>query len=163
MKKYEAIPLTGGQMKRLPKTPAGKIDLRSKQYKVLKEAYENQQHRREHNAVESEAALDVTHREPPKGGQGSRGTYVPMEYATAKLKANHRQVGGDHYKGLGIEPWDVEQAWMTHEQFQGFLLGSAISYLARFNIEGQDGKGGIKDVKKAHHYLEKLIEVTEGV
>jgi len=77
------------------------------------------------------------------------------------LSANKYMVGGSHYKELGVEPWDAMEAWMTPEQFQGFLLGSAIGYLARFNTTGNPSKGGVQDLKKAAHYIQKLIEVEE--
>jgi hypothetical protein len=70
--------------------------------------------------------------------------------------------GGTHYKELGVEPWDAMEAWMTPEQFQGFLLGSAIGYLARFNTTGNPSKGGVTDIKKAAHYLQKLIEIADA-
>ena len=38
----------------------------------------------------------------------------------------------------------------------GFLRGNAIKYLARC-----DDKGGLEDLKKARHYLDKLIECHE--
>lgn len=76
--------------------------------------------------------------------------------------ADATQVGGTHYKSLKVEPWAAMEAWMTPEQFQGFLLGSAIAYLARFNTEGVPGKGGLQDVKKAAHYCHKLAEVMEA-
>jgi hypothetical protein len=44
------------------------------------------------------------------------------------------------------------QAWMTPEQFVGFLRGNVIKYMAR-------DKNGVEDLKKAKHYLEKLLEV----
>lgn len=70
------------------------------------------------------------------------------------MSADESQVGGDHYKKLGIhQPWNVLQAWMTPEEFRGYLKGSAISYLARCN-----DKGGVEDLKKARHFLDKLIE-----
>lgn len=77
------------------------------------------------------------------------------------MKANDYMHGGTHYKQLGVEPWDAMEAWMTPEQFQGFLLGSAIGYLARFNTIGNPAKGGVTDIKKAAHYLQKLIELQE--
>jgi hypothetical protein len=46
---------------------------------------------------------------------------------------------------------------MSKEQFVGFLRGNAIKYLARC-----DDKGGLMDLKKARHYLDKLIELQEG-
>lgn len=74
------------------------------------------------------------------------------------MNADERQVGGHHYKVLKVQPWDAMEAWMTKEQFAGFLLGSAIAYLARVNTIGITGKGGVEDIEKAKHYLEKLIE-----
>ena len=68
-----------------------------------------------------------------------------------------RQVGGDHYLNLGIQPWDAMRAWMTPEEFQGFLRGNVIKYTARFRA-----KGGIEDLRKAMHYLENLISELEG-
>lgn len=71
-------------------------------------------------------------------------------------RADDLQVGGDHYKNMGVQPWKAMESWMTPEQFAGFLRGNAIKYLARC-----DAKGGIDDVKKAKHYIEKLIEVRD--
>lgn len=67
-----------------------------------------------------------------------------------------KQVGGDHYKRKSIQPWDAMQAWQTHEQFVGFLHGNAIEYIARYA-----SKGGIEDLRKAIHYLQKLIDTLE--
>ena len=68
--------------------------------------------------------------------------------------ADRGQVGGDHYKNKAIQPWDAMRSWMSHEQYKGFLRGCAIKYLARC-----DDKGGIQDLLKARHYLDKLIEL----
>lgn len=64
------------------------------------------------------------------------------------------QVGGNHYCSKSIQPWDAMEVWMTPEQFRGFLRGNAIKYLARC-----DDKGGMEDIRKADHYLDKLLEV----
>lgn len=74
--------------------------------------------------------------------------------------ARNRQVGGDHYCNMGVQPWDAMQVWLTPEQFSGFLLGNTIKYLARLNTKAP-GKGGLPDLRKAMHYLEKLIEMEE--
>lgn len=66
------------------------------------------------------------------------------------------QVGGDHYKGSAVQPWAAMEAWMSHEEFCGFLRGNAIKYLARCNK-----KGGVEDLKKARHYIDKLVETIE--
>jgi hypothetical protein len=68
--------------------------------------------------------------------------------------AREYQLGGSHYTNKDIQPWDAMQSWMTEEQFKGFLMGNVIKYIARF----QD-KGGVLDLQKCKHYLDKLIEV----
>jgi hypothetical protein len=70
------------------------------------------------------------------------------------MSANDMQVGGEHYQSKTIQPWDAMEAWMTPEQFKGFLWGNVIKYVARW----QD-KGGVEDLRKARHYMDKLIEV----
>jgi len=69
-------------------------------------------------------------------------------------RADDLQIGGDHYKNMGVQPWKAMESWMTPEQFAGFLRGNAIKYLARC-----DAKGGLDDIKKARHYIDKLVEV----
>lgn len=67
--------------------------------------------------------------------------------------ANEKQISGDHYKKYGnLQPWDVVIQWNM-----GYLDGTALKYLARWK-----DKGGIDDLKKAIHFIEKLIEVTEA-
>lgn len=76
------------------------------------------------------------------------------------MSASDYQVGGNHYKELQVQPWDAMEDWMTTEQFQGYLLGNAIKYLSRFNADAP-GKGGVADLKKARHYLDRMIESME--
>lgn len=63
--------------------------------------------------------------------------------------ANNTQVGGDHYKSQAIQPWD----FIVSNNI-GFLAGNVIKYVTRF-----EKKNGVEDLKKARHYLDKLIEV----
>lgn len=77
------------------------------------------------------------------------------------MSANDTQEGGNHYKEMKVQPWDAMEAWLSPAQFRGFLIGSAIAYLARVNTKGVEGKGGMQDIKKARHYLDKLIELEE--
>ena len=65
------------------------------------------------------------------------------------MKANDHQVGGSHYKDRAIEPWDYIIA-----NDIGFLEGNVVKYVTRYKE-----KNGIKDLEKARHYLDKLIEV----
>jgi hypothetical protein len=73
-------------------------------------------------------------------------------------KARDTQVGGDHYIRLKVTHFDAVEAWLTPEQAKGHYLGCAIKYLTRYNATSP-GKGGLPDVQKAAHYLEKLIEL----
>ncbi|MDW8337491.1 MAG: DUF3310 domain-containing protein [Tepidimonas sp.] len=72
------------------------------------------------------------------------------------MSARQRQIGGDHYVTKAIQPWDAMQSWMSHEAFVGYLQGNVIKYLARYR-----DKGGVEDLKKAAHYLQRLIEEEE--
>ena len=63
--------------------------------------------------------------------------------------ANTIQHGGQHYKALAIQPWD----YITSNDI-GFLEGNAIKYLTRWRQ-----KGGLEDVRKARHYIDKLLEI----
>jgi hypothetical protein len=73
------------------------------------------------------------------------------------MKAKQRQVGGDHYANKAVQPWDAMESWMSTEEFAGYLRGNAIKYLARCN-----DKGGVEDIRKAQHYIEKLLEVVNA-
>lgn len=73
------------------------------------------------------------------------------------MSANTVQVGGSHYASKAVQPWEAMEAWATPEEFAGHLRLTAIKYLARCN-----DKGGIEDIKKARHYLDKLVEVLES-
>jgi hypothetical protein len=66
--------------------------------------------------------------------------------------ANAKQIDGAHYKKLKIQPWDYIVANNIP-----YLEGSAIKYLTRWR-----DKGGIQDLQKAQHFVEKLIEVAKA-
>jgi hypothetical protein len=70
------------------------------------------------------------------------------------------QVGGDHYLGMGVQPWDAMRAWLTADQYEGFLLATTIKHLSRYNAQVA-GKGGMTDLRKAQHYLARLVEFEE--
>lgn len=70
-----------------------------------------------------------------------------------KQLASETQIGGDHYRSKDIQPWTAMESWMTAEEFEGFLRGNVIKYIARYK-----DKDGVKDVLKARHYLERLLE-----
>jgi hypothetical protein len=64
------------------------------------------------------------------------------------------QVGGTHYKALGVQPWDVIDTWPL-EQRIGFYRGNALKYLMRMGSKDET----VQEIKKAAHYTQKLIEV----
>ena len=70
--------------------------------------------------------------------------------------ANDLQIGGQHYKDMGIQPWAVMEAVLTHDEFVGFLKGNVIKYAMR------QGKKDSDDANKARHYAVKLAEVQRG-
>ena len=65
------------------------------------------------------------------------------------MGANEVQVGGSHYKDFKYETWDVIHDWKL-----GYFDGNAVKYLSRWRR-----KGGVDDLRKAKHYIEKLIEL----
>lgn len=67
------------------------------------------------------------------------------------MSANERQVGGDHYKGASMEHWDFVIMGGL-----GYLRGCASKYVYRWK-----DKGGLSDLKKAGHYIEKLMDISE--
>lgn len=69
------------------------------------------------------------------------------------VSADDLQVGGQHYKEMGIQPWAVMEAVLTKEEFIGFLKGNVIKYAMR------QGKKDSDDANKAKHYAVKLAEV----
>ena len=64
------------------------------------------------------------------------------------MSANNTQTGGTHYLTT-IQSWD----YIVSNDL-GYLEGNIIKYVTRYK-----NKGGVEDLKKAQHYLSKLIEV----
>lgn len=67
-------------------------------------------------------------------------------------EANKTQIGGEHYQ-QAIQPWD----YIVSNGIP-YLEGNVIKYVSRYKQ-----KGGVEDLKKAQHYLQKLIEVNSAV
>lgn len=72
------------------------------------------------------------------------------------MKANDRQVGGTHYKDMGVEPWDVVDTWPL-EQRIGYYRGGALKYVMRMGSKDE----APQEIAKGKHCLEKLLEVLE--
>jgi hypothetical protein len=64
------------------------------------------------------------------------------------MSANKKQVSGSHYQ-TAIQPWD----YIISNEL-GWCEGNVVKYVSRHKK-----KHGLDDLRKAQHYLEKLIEV----
>lgn len=60
-----------------------------------------------------------------------------------------KQVDGNHYKDQAIQPVEY-----IHANNIGYMEGNVIKYVSRWR-----SKNGIKDLEKAKHYIELLIEL----
>lgn len=60
-----------------------------------------------------------------------------------------RQEGGEHYKGMKIQPVEF-----VHANNIPYLEGCAIKYLCRHKA-----KGGVVDLLKAKHYIDLIISL----
>jgi len=66
------------------------------------------------------------------------------------MSANN--TGPGHYKDKAIQPWDF-----IVSNNLGYLEGNVVKYISRWRQ-----KGGVEDLRKAKHYIEKLIEMETG-
>lgn len=86
-------------------------------------------------------------------------TWVPdmleSNFFTAPIgKAKDTQVAGDHYKTMGVEPWDVVDTWPLEQRIGAYRHG-ALKYLMRMGSKDQNAQ----EIAKGKHYMEKLLEV----
>ena len=65
------------------------------------------------------------------------------------FNALEKQVAGNHYKDLPIQPVEY-----IHANAMGYLEGNVVKYVSRWRK-----KNGIADLEKAKHYIELLIEL----
>lgn len=68
------------------------------------------------------------------------------------MEALKKQVGGDHYRKMKIQPIEYILA-----NGLGYIEGNVVKYISRWRE-----KDGIKDLKKIIQYCEILIESEEG-
>jgi len=87
--------------------------------------------------------------------RASRAVEEPLENP---FGANTTQVGGDHYKKMGVQVWDVVDTWPLEQQI-GYYRGGALKYLMRMG--SKDARA--QEIRKAEHYCRKLAEVLEAV
>lgn len=72
-----------------------------------------------------------------------------MFNALTQGNALEKQVAGNHYKDLPIQPVEY-----IHANAMGYLEGNVVKYVSRWR-----NKNGIADLEKAKHYIELLIEL----
>lgn len=72
---------------------------------------------------------------------------VPEETEEGSFVAA-KQVGGTHYQETDIQPWEV----IARAKLD-FWEGNAVKYVMRYKY-----KDGLKDLLKAQHYIEYLIQ-----
>lgn len=101
---------------------------------------DDQGHDGEHMGTELNDFADSTDWYGPLGPQEPEG-------------AGSTQVGGEHYRKMPIQPWDIIDAHGL-----GFYAGNALKYLLRAGRKGP----ALEDLKKCRHYLDKMIELEEG-
>lgn len=76
-----------------------------------------------------------------------------IKNSEAPIIARDSQVGGNHYRQFKIQPWDV-----IDEYGLDFYRGNVVKYLLRAGHKGVK----LEDLKKARHYLDRVIEIEEG-
>lgn len=68
------------------------------------------------------------------------------------MKADETQVGGSHYNSTAVQHWN-----MAADLNLGYFEGQISKYMDRWKR-----KNGLQDLRKAQHFLAKLIEVYEA-
>lgn len=79
-----------------------------------------------------------------------------LDDAIKKNHPNDKQVGGDHYKNMGVEPWDVIDTWPKDQRIGAYRAG-ALKYIMRMGSKDENQQ----EIGKAIHYLEKLVSVLK--
>jgi hypothetical protein len=79
---------------------------------------------------------------------------IPVSEQTLKelnemVNALDKQVDGNHYKDLPIQPIEY-----IHANAMGYMEGNVVKYISRWRK-----KNGLADLEKAKHYIELLIEL----
>ena len=84
--------------------------------------------------------------------------YIPTltQEVTPIMQPSLRQVGGDHYKTMTVQPWDVVDTWPLEQQVGAYRAG-ALKYVMRMGSKDES----VQEIGKGIHYLEKLIEVLK--
>ena len=79
--------------------------------------------------------------------------FIKTDLKKEAMKATLKQVGGNHYKDCKIQPIE----FIVGNDLT-FCEGNAIKYITRHRRKGE----GAKDIHKAIHYLEMILETEYG-
>ncbi len=74
---------------------------------------------------------------------------TPADWDNARKRALDIQVGGCHYKNMGIQPIEYIVA-----NKMGYIEGNVVKYITR-----HAQKGGLEDIDKVIHYCQLLKEM----
>lgn len=88
----------------------------------------------------------------PRAGESKAQLAVRARRLNTEAPVLGTQVGGTHYTDCAIQP--IEYIWAND---LGFSEGNIVKYVTRWK-----SKGGIKDLRKAHHHLALRIERAEA-
>lgn len=69
-------------------------------------------------------------------------------------KANDRQIGGDHYMTMDIEPWDVVDTWPIEQRIE-YYKGNAAKCLMRLGSKDDH----LQDSDEVANCMQALVEV----
>jgi len=81
-------------------------------------------------------------------------TITPEQWDTidrATEKARDKMIGGEHYRQGGIQPIEY-----IHANNLSFCEGNVVKYITRWRH-----KDGLRDLEKAKHYIELLMELED--
>ena len=71
------------------------------------------------------------------------------DQVAVKQRPLDSQIGGTHYKDFAIQPIEF-----IHKNKISFAAGNVIKYVCRYAA-----KDGVKDLEKARHYIDMLIQM----
>jgi hypothetical protein len=69
-----------------------------------------------------------------------------------------RQIGGTHYKDMGLEPWDIIDTWPAEQRIGAYRAG-ALKYTMRMGSKDDE----IQEAEKGLHYQEKLVATLKEI
>ena len=72
-------------------------------------------------------------------------------------------INPSHYRSGSIECIDSIKASMSREAFHGYLKGSVMKYLWRYEDKHRDQQGGVvTDLEKCRWFLNRLIDENKN-